>query len=804
MLRCYKMETRTTKKIEVVENKERKGALDGLHRKDEGKHPSSSFISTIRRTAAALGMASVICLAQSTLTQTMETELTSLIEANGGSSTTIPSFVNGTRQDGLTVNSTVEQLYTIYDSPPVLVSLLQAQNTPTTDTIQQALIALYNATSGSSTTTVSALSQTMITELTSLIEANGGSSTTISSIVNGPPRSDGITTNSTVEQLYTVYDSPPVLVSLLQKYNTPTTDTVGQALIALYNATSGSSDGTTTAPALSQTVVAELTSLVMANGDPSTTITNINNGTMPGINTNSTVQQLESASNAPAGLVGLLKNSLVPSNFTLYQALTQLYNMSYESTNMTTTRSLANTLEVGASAIVQQIASQYQPNFQFCGGVFTASFTNNGSTAQMSYGINPSNLNSSTVNVNIGPIDISGNLNGTGAATASPQLTSIDNYESSIGPSTVVCTSCTVCPSVSFGPFTSTSITLGISANQQSGTATYHTTNTQPTSPISVPSFLGRLSQDVEGAGGLIDSFETYVRSLKSPSIVLPTGPNACAESAIELLCNLEPSVEPVGAADSIPVGATDPYTTPTSATGSSDDIWSSFWPGFPSITTPITVVEISGPVNIASPISVLSTTSTTGTGTLYNPYTPNANGTLTWQGPGTYDITNFQANGGNPTGLYYISDPAFITIYNQDVLSQIGINYWITQLPGGDGSAEVDPHPDGITHLNLWTDYPMNVGVSYSPPYNTPDVTLTIYASVDNLNWYSIGNIGPFENPNSLTQNETIEAASIISSMGINISQWGTTYGSLSVILVDPVNMVQISAGSIGLINKN
>jgi hypothetical protein len=42
------------------------------------------------------------------------------------------------------------------------------------------------------------------------------------------------------------------------------------------------------------------------------------------------------------------------------------------------------------------------------------------------------------------------------------------------------------------------------------------------------------------------------------------------------------------------------------------------------------------------------------------------------------------------------------------------------------------------------------------------------------------------------------------MSSMGINISQWGTTYGSLSVILVDPVNMVQISAGSIGLINKN
>ena len=61
---------------------------------------------------------------------------------------TVQSFVIGDRPDGLKLTSTVAQLYSVADSPPVLASLLRKYDTAASNTIQQALIALYTHTIG--------------------------------------------------------------------------------------------------------------------------------------------------------------------------------------------------------------------------------------------------------------------------------------------------------------------------------------------------------------------------------------------------------------------------------------------------------------------------------------------------------------------------------------------------------------------------------------------------------------------------------------------------------------------------------
>ncbi|MDE1861236.1 MAG: hypothetical protein KGH72_06000 [Candidatus Micrarchaeota archaeon] len=54
------------------------------------------------------------------------------------------------------------------------------------------------------------------------------------------------------------------------------------------------------------------------------------------------------------------------------------------------------------------------------------------------------------------------------------------------------------------------------------------------------------------------------------------------------------------------------------------------------------------------------------------NPFTANQDGTLTWNGKGWYYLANVQANKGNKAGAYYVDNQAFITTYNNDVVSQI------------------------------------------------------------------------------------------------------------------------------------
>ena len=182
------------------------------------------------------------------------------------------------------------------------------------------------------------------------------------------------------------------------------------------------------APTLSPTVENELSNLVVANGGSATTIPSIvNNTRSDGINLNSTVAQLESASDAPLVLDLLEVNNFVPQNFTLYQAFTQLYDMSSEfygtnsvPPNLTITRMLANSLEIGGQIIshnvAKELAGKYSPNldYELCTGVLTASLTKSNVPAQMSYTLNASNLNASTVNLNVGPVNINANLSGSG------------------------------------------------------------------------------------------------------------------------------------------------------------------------------------------------------------------------------------------------------------------------------------------------------------------------------------------------------------------------------------------------------
>jgi hypothetical protein len=162
-----------------------------------------------------------------------------LVVASGGSSSTVQSFVTGDRPDGLKLSSAVAQLYSVTDSPPVLAGLLRKYSTPANGTIQQALIDLYNATvklQPPPASSVDGVTPVMVAELTNLVVANGGSSSTVQSFVIGD-RPDGLKLSSTVAQLYSVADSPPVLAGLLRKYSTPANDTIQQALIDLYTHT---------------------------------------------------------------------------------------------------------------------------------------------------------------------------------------------------------------------------------------------------------------------------------------------------------------------------------------------------------------------------------------------------------------------------------------------------------------------------------------------------------------------------------------------------------------------------------------
>jgi hypothetical protein len=233
------METQNAKSIREVGNRESSRPVDGLRRRDTSEKVSDSFVTKLKRTAAVVGLASALYFAPNaraqnnpTLDSTVETELSNLVVANGGSSTTISSYVNGTRSDGVNLSSTIQQLESASDYPPVLVNLLQKYNIPTPYTVQAGFVSLYNDTAGSPLTT------TMVTELTNLVSLNGGAITTVQSYVNGT-RSDGVTLNSTVAQLEGASDAPAVLVNLLNRYSISSSTTVQQAFIDLAGYTTG-------------------------------------------------------------------------------------------------------------------------------------------------------------------------------------------------------------------------------------------------------------------------------------------------------------------------------------------------------------------------------------------------------------------------------------------------------------------------------------------------------------------------------------------------------------------------------------
>lgn len=84
--------------------------------------------------------------------------------------------------------------------------------------------------------TTQTLSPTVINGDTQLVVANHGSPRVVRSVVGPPVRADGITLESTGQQMcHGVSDPPPVLCKVLRQYDVPQSYTMYQSLTMLYN-----------------------------------------------------------------------------------------------------------------------------------------------------------------------------------------------------------------------------------------------------------------------------------------------------------------------------------------------------------------------------------------------------------------------------------------------------------------------------------------------------------------------------------------------------------------------------------------
>ena len=137
------------------------------------------------------------------------------------------------------------------------------------------------------------------------------------------------------------------------------------------------------------------------------------------------------------------------------------------------------------------------------------------------------------------------------------------------------------------------------------------------------------------------------------------------------------------------------------------------------------------------------------------SPIQPGSNGTITWYGPGYYDITDKQANGGNPTGVYYISNQNFLIIYNQDVVAQ-----GTTQTPTQQLSfITYDGNPVSGVSGSIYNPYPVWNGWRGSGYYwfqAKKDETSEPVPNIETLNQYNIqlngSNLGYYTPPPSVS----------------------------------------------------
>ena len=243
---------------------------------------------------------------------TVVTAVSGLVVSEGGSSSTVPGFVDGSRSDGLNLYSSVGSVEIASDSPESLVSVFQTYNISSSDSVQQALLNIYNRHA------YLQLTQTMISNLTSLVVANGGSQSTVASIVAGN-RSDGINLHSTVSSLEYASDTPPTLTSLLQGYNISTGESVQQGFIDLYTLSEY--------PKFNISTIDTLSGLVVANGGYSSTVPSIvvANRT-DGITLYSTLGELENTQDPPPALISLMQKYGISNTASMQEALVEIYN----------------------------------------------------------------------------------------------------------------------------------------------------------------------------------------------------------------------------------------------------------------------------------------------------------------------------------------------------------------------------------------------------------------------------------------------------------------------------------------------
>ena len=343
---------------------------------------------------------------------------------------------------------------------------------------------------------------------------------------------------------------------------------------------------------IDQKVQTELTDLAVKNGGQTDTISSYVNGTRSdGVTLGSTVQQLESAPDAPSVLKTLLNNYNTPKDYTVYQGFIHLYNQTSESS---TARSLTNSVE---QAIAKLNVSQPALGFQSCGGILNSTINANGINGQETYNLSNEE---STISIKDTTITASYDLNGAQINYSAELLPSGDI----IGPIYAAGGKVTVTPIVGCMSTTLDSKVFGFNN----------------------PNALQFSIDESTPAGSVI--MQNYNVTYKDSSKIgidsaISADWNSASEAITEVLYSIYEAAQS----------------------------------GIPVVAAETTM----GPATIS-----LSSTTQGTLGSKTYPFMPDQSGNMPWQGPGYYDLTI--AENGNPAGIYYVSNKAFIAVYDQNL----------------------------------------------------------------------------------------------------------------------------------------
>lgn len=757
------MKTKITKSLQEVNSIEMDAAFDNLRRREEKVNKPSEFMKRIRRTAAVMGLAGALYFAPNAKAQSVSVPQ-NVVTSRNAYETVVP--VSGS---GFTPNASIEFGYA--PIPPYSNVMINA-NTDVNGNWNGTFNApwapgQYNMTAIDTKGVKVNTTMNVVTSIIIVPQNVENSNSTNETVVN--ISGNGFTPNVHVQFGYAPI--PPYTNVMIDAGTDSKGNWTGLFYApwtpGTYNMTSADPNGltangtmtvidpppTTTLPVMDLSVLNSLDNLIVNAGGSSTVLGSIANNTRSdGINLSSTIGQVYNSHSSDMTVLGeILSNSSIPSNYTLFHGLTDVYNLNASeptTSNAVAVNKVFNLLLQGYDYINNQInATNGTAGYQLGSGVITATATSNNATI------------TGTCDLGNNECSISG-----GFWHASYTYTSGLNQLTATA------------QAVPFDSVNATVYLAGGSVTITDGTAFL-------TSSTSVNLF------SLENAVNINFEADFFTHTIKG-SLNLPW-----TEAGTSGALGATASSDEIGTLISAIIDSLRPFS-------------GSFGAEFDAgATTPIfpTGVLAYTPLNDAtfSLVATTNSTSTNGTGALQYPFLPNSNGTLTWQNAGYYDITNVQANGGNPAGVYYVNNQAFIANYDQDVLLQSGNNSWINALPVDiGGSASVD---STLGNSLLWysrgTENFVQVGVTYQPSnstYNNPATTATVdvYISPDQKNWTYTGNSAALSywNYNWDPQISVQNVANILGTSSF------TNSNNAYFILVDTTNNVASSIMTIGL----